>query len=128
MRRGRNDSIMKNVEIKRATKSQNKQSRNENSKLIGEIFNNDVFSNYTGNANNTKTNSFHIKIQATPSQKKLMSQSRKQDFAIKIKEQMLSNPSESSKRKEIWIKNPLTVNRQRNKYELTGTQNQDDDE
>jgi hypothetical protein len=52
-----------------------------------------------------------------------MSQSRKQDFAIKIKEQMLSNPSESSKRKEIWIKNPLTVNRQRNKYELTGTQN-----
>lgn len=62
MKRGQNDSIIKNVDILRATKSQNKQNRTENSKLIGEIFNNDVFSNYTGNANNTKINSFQIKI------------------------------------------------------------------
>lgn len=35
---------------------------------------------------------------------------------------MLSNPSESSKLKENWTMNPMTVTRQRNQKELTGTQ------
>jgi hypothetical protein len=57
-----------------------------------------------------------------------MSQPRKQNFKIKIKEQMLSNPSESSKLKENWTRNPLTVTRQRNPKELSGTQMDEEDD
>ena len=55
------ESIIENLNLKRATRSQNKRGT-ENSQLIGEVFSNEVFSNYTGKNDKSITNCYHIKV------------------------------------------------------------------